>query len=244
MRIHFVITCEHGGNQIPDAYLHLFRQYKSLLESHRGYDPGALQLARAMAEHLGATLFTATTSRLLVDLNRSVGHPHLFSEVTRGLPSNTKQEILARYYHPYRSQVETTIAKAIKLGSCVIHVSSHSFTPVFKGQLRKTDIGLLYDPANKFEGMLCLYWQKNFKESAPDLRIRRNYPYSGKADGFTTYLRRRFSMDNYAGIELEINQQYFLNERSKWHALCSTILNTLSTGFLAQKAIEKTSDNS
>lgn len=228
MPIHYIISCEHGGNQIPDTYLPLFQKHESLLNSHRGFDLGALQLAKAIAEHLDASLFTATISRLLVDLNRSVGHPHLFSEVTRSLPLNTKQEILTRYYHPYRSQVEASISKAIQLGNRVIHISAHSFTPILKGQLRTADIGLLYDPTKNAERMLCVYWKKSFKESAAYLRIRRNYPYTGKSDGFTTYLRRRFSMDKYAGIELEINQQYFVNEKTKWPTLCSIILKTLS----------------
>jgi hypothetical protein len=36
--------------------------------------------------------------------------------------------------------------------------------------------------------------------------VRRNYPYRGTADGFTTYLRRQFSARKYLGIELEVNQ--------------------------------------
>lgn len=228
MPVQYIISCEHGGNQIPDTYLPLFRDHEALLNSHRGFDLGALQLAKAIAEHLDASLFTATTSRLLVDLNRSVSHPHLFSEVTRCLPLNAKQEILTRYYHPYRSQVEASILKAIQLGKRVIHISAHSFTPILKGKLRTADIGLLYDSTKYAERTLCFYWKKYLKENAANLRIRRNYPYSGKSDGFTTYLRRRFPMDKYAGIELEINQQYFVNEKAKWPTLCSIILKTLS----------------
>lgn len=227
MRTCFVISCEHGGNQIPDAYRPLFRGYESLLDSHRGLDFGALQLANALADCLGAALFTATVSRLLVDLNRSIRHPHLFSEVTRNLPSNTRQEILARYYYPYRNTVETAIAEAIRRGSHMIHVSAHSFTPTLNGKLRQADIGLLYDPSKPLERALCDDWQKVLKKTAPGLRIRRNYPYSGKADGFTTYLRRRFAINHYAGIELEVNQRYFFTEQARWPAVRDTILESL-----------------
>jgi hypothetical protein len=37
--------------------------------------------------------------------------------------------------------------------------------------------------------------------------VRYNYPYLGKMDGFTTYLRKQF-ISNYIGIELEVNQKY------------------------------------
>ena len=35
-----------------------------------------------------------------------------------------------------------------------------------------------------------------------------NYPYLGKADGFTTSLRQEFQ-ERYIGIELELNQKLF-----------------------------------
>jgi N-formylglutamate amidohydrolase len=79
----FLITCEHGGNRIPAPYRRLFRGRRALLDSHRGYDPGALAMARAMARAFRAPLVTSTISRLLIDLNRSIGHPHLFSVAPR-----------------------------------------------------------------------------------------------------------------------------------------------------------------
>ena len=38
--------------------------------------------------------------------------------------------------------------------------------------------------------------------------MRRNYPYAGKGDGLTSYLRRRFPPGAYVGIELEVNQRH------------------------------------
>ena len=93
--------------------------------------------------------------------------------------------------------------------------------------MRKADIGLLYDPSRPGERALCQRWQASLKTKAPGLTIRRNYPYTGKADGFTTYLRRRFPTDRYAGIELEINQKYVFNGGLKWLALRHSILEAL-----------------
>ena len=44
-----LITCEHGGNRVPHAYRNLFASASRLLQSHRGYDAGALALAREIA---------------------------------------------------------------------------------------------------------------------------------------------------------------------------------------------------
>jgi predicted N-formylglutamate amidohydrolase len=67
-----IITCEHGGNAIPYAYRHLFQtdQDRALLNSHRGFDPGALAMAKSATAHLAAPLVMSTISRLLVDLNQ------------------------------------------------------------------------------------------------------------------------------------------------------------------------------
>lgn len=223
----FVISCEHGGNRLPCQYQSFFCGFESLLRSHRGYDRGALRMARELALSFKAPLFVATVSRLLIDLNRSIGHPRLFSEATKGTPKNIRREILVRYYLPYRKQVEATIAKAIHGGDRVIHIASHSFTPVLDEQVRHADIGLLYDPSRPGERVLCRRWQACLKAKAPDLTIRRNYPYTGKADGFTTYLRRQFPAEAYWGIELEINQKHAASGGRYWQTLRHLITEAL-----------------
>ena len=224
---HFVVSCEHGGNRIPRQYQPLFCGLESLLHSHRGYDRGALRMARELALELNASLFVATTSRLLVDLNRSIGHPRLFSEATKYVSSIIRREILVHYYLAYRNRVEKTIAETVRGGGRVIHISSHSFTPVLDEQVRHGDISLLYDPGRSDERELCGRWQANLKTKAPNLTIRRNYPYAGKADGFTTYLRRQFPADEYIGIELEINQKHVVSSGQHWQALRHLVLEAL-----------------
>lgn len=40
----YLITCEHGGNEVPTAFARLFRGHRRLLATHRGYDAGAWSL--------------------------------------------------------------------------------------------------------------------------------------------------------------------------------------------------------
>lgn len=221
---HFLITCEHGGNRIPPRYRHLFAGFEPLLQTHRGYDAGALAMARELASALAAPLLVSTTSRLLIDLNRSIGHPRLYSEATRSAPATVRRELLENYYRPYRNKVEADIAAAIAHGGRVIHVSSHSFTPELDGTVRNADIGLLYDPARPGEPELCRRWQAQLKVLAPELKVRRNYPYAGRSDGLTAYLRRRFPAEAYIGIELEINQKHVSNGGHKWHVLRERVI--------------------
>jgi len=167
-------------------------------------------MARALASAFGAPLVFSTISRLVVDLNRSIGHPRLFSTAVRGAPSLLRAEIIDRHYLPYRGEVEAIVGKSVSRGQRVIHVSSHSFTPELDGEVRRADVGLLYDPGRRGEANLCARWKESLATLAPALRVRRNYPYAGKGDGLTSFLRKCYPDRAYVGIEVEVNQKIVL----------------------------------
>jgi len=223
-----LITCEHGGNTIPVQYRPLFRHHHDLLQTHRGYDPGALALARAFSEAFNAELVYSTTSRLLVELNRSRHHRQVLSEATRTLVPSERERLLERYYTPYRARVETRVAHAVAAGNRVIHISSHSFTPRLHGEVRRADIGLLFDPRRELERKFCRAWQVAIRESHNGFLVRRNYPYRGTGDGLTTYLRDLHTQDRYAGIEIEVNQKYPLGNTRAWRALRTSLVGSLA----------------
>jgi predicted N-formylglutamate amidohydrolase len=222
----FLISCEHGGNRIPAPYRHLFSGHGAVLRSHRGYDRGALRMARELADALGAPLHACIVSRLLIELNRSPRHPQLYSEFTRSSGAELRRELFECYYLPYRDAVENWINAMTANGLRVVHLSSHSFTPELDGVARDADIGLLYDPRRSGERALCRQWRSALGRHAPALKVRMNYPYAGTADGFTTYLRRRFAGAAYLGIELEINQRHAAPGQA-WHALRGAVIASL-----------------
>ena len=186
-------------------------------------------MARALARAFRAPLVTSTISRLVIDLNRSIGHPQLFSAETRGVPAAEREGIVARYYRPYRAQVERLVRQSVSRGRRVIHVSSHSFTPQLDGKVRRADVGLLYHPGRPGEADLCARWKAALAGIAPELRVRRNYPYAGRADGLTSYLRLRFPHGAYVGIELEVNQSIVFGARRPWAALRGMLTDSLRT---------------
>lgn len=217
--VELLLTCEHGGNRVPREYRGLFRGREGLLRTHRGYDAGALAVAERLADGLRAPLHAATVSRLVVDLNRSPGHPRLFSEATRGLDERERSRLLRLYYLPYRRAVEAAARARTARGCRVVHISLHSFTPVLRGEVRRADIGLLYDPGRAREVRFCASLSARLAELLPRLRIRRNYPYRGVSDGLVAFLRRRFDPSAYAGVELEINQRIVRSRGDAWTRL-------------------------
>lgn len=223
-----VVTCEHGGNRIPAEYAVHFRGWQPLLSTHRGFDAGALVMARELGAALRAPVVASTVSRLVVDLNRSLSNPRAWSSATRVLPPEARQRIARRHYTPYRDRVTALVADAIAAGRRVVHISSHSFTPVLDGDVRTADVGLLYDPARSGEKALAARWKAAFAAEAPALRVRRNYPYAGRNDGLTSSLRGLFPASRYVGIEIEINQAFALGAAGPWRQLRKSVVATLS----------------
>jgi predicted N-formylglutamate amidohydrolase len=228
-----MITCEHGGNRVPARYRDLFGGLAAVLETHRGLDLGALVLARELAAAFGAPLIASTVTRLLVDLNRSVGHPGLHAAPVRECAAGVREQILAAHYRPYRAEAEAEVRKAMARGRRLVHVSAHSFTPVLDGQVRTADVGLLYDPRRAGEVQLCAHWKASLAALAPGLRVRRNYPYEGRNDGFTSHLRRACSPSNYVGVEIEVNQAIVLGPPRRWAELRSTLVTSLRAALAA-----------
>jgi predicted N-formylglutamate amidohydrolase len=222
-----VVTCEHGGNRVPRRYARLFRGWEQRLVTHRGMDFGALLMARELSRAFRVPLVASTVTRLLVDLNRSVGHRDVHSRASRRTSPEERERIVRRHYLPYRVKVEDLVARAIRRGRRVIHISSHSFTPRLRGEVRSADVGLLYDPARPGERGLAARWRTAFQKAAPELRVRRNYPYLGKLDGLTSHLRRRHSPEAYVGIELELNQSIVVGTRSRWTRLRAIVVESL-----------------
>ncbi len=222
-----VVSCEHGGNTVPRRYAHLFAAAGRTLESHRGWDPGALDLARRLARRLAAPLHASRITRLLVELNRSPQNSHVFSEFSRPLGPEERARVLERYYFPYRWSVEDRIADLIRGGQRVVHVSVHSFTPRFRGVIRRADVGLLYDPSRPLELELCTAMQRAVRQEDPRLIVRRNYPYRGDTDGLTTFLRARFPPRRYLGIELEVSQKYMRGRSARSIAVRRAVVGAL-----------------
>ncbi len=69
-----VLVCEHASNHIPEAWGDLGLSAAQRL-AHIAWDPGALGLARQLAQRLDAVLVHAPVSRLVYDCNRAPDMP-------------------------------------------------------------------------------------------------------------------------------------------------------------------------
>lgn len=211
MHTTIILTCEHAGNDIPAKYNYLFKGSEEVLYTHKAIDFGALQLAKHLAAKLKLAVYYTSISRLLIEANRSPENEELFSEYTQPLSSEDKKHILDTYYFPHRQQVEEALGKEVAVGNKVVHVAVHSFTPAMDGDVRKADIGILFDPKRKSEKLFADILRSELLLQEPDLKVLYNSPYPGTSDGLPEHLRKVFPDKCYSGFELEVNQKFYLN---------------------------------
>lgn len=222
-----VISCEHAGNTVPRPCSRAFASRGRVLASHRGWDPGALDLAACLARQCAAPLYAFRVSRLVIDANRSPRHPALFSHLMKTVAAGDKNRVLQGLYGPYREQVRAAVQARAQRSRPVLHLSVHTFTPVLKGEKRTADIGLLYDPSRPAERCLAAAWRQALRDAEKPLRVRRNFPYRGTADSLTAWLRRLYPDTAYAGIELEVNQRFVRQGGLHWQAVKEVLAGSI-----------------
>lgn len=224
-----IVSCEHAYNAVPKGYAYLFKGKEEVLNSHRGYDIGIQPVAKALAEALECVYYEFPYSRLLIEPNRSLHHPDLFSAYSKDLDNIVKKYLISRYYLPYREYVEEAIIPQIKKKR-VVHLSMHSFTPVWQGKERQVDVGILFDDSDEAETRFSLALQSKLQQSLPRYRICLNEPYLGIDDGFTSYLRTKYTTDNYLGVEIEIkNSLIYPKVEISLNQLFNTISSVIKT---------------
>lgn len=200
-----VLVCEHASNAFPAPWGDL-----GLTEAQQGahvaWDPGALDLARALARRLDAALVHAPASRLIYDLNRGPERADAMaarSEVHE-VPGNralTPQDRLHRtqaLYLPFHTALQAEIVRRLALGRETVVITVHSFTPVYHDQPRAVEFGVIHDADDRLARAIVAAAQ-----GMTDLVCALNEPYSA-ADGVTHTLRLQATPYGLANAMLEI----------------------------------------
>jgi len=143
-----VVTCEHATNDLPDEYSWSENDTKYFKNEHWGVDIGALKMAKAIAAELKCVLVQAIYSRLLLDANRTILSDTLFRkggdgqvvELNKDMTYEEEQKRIQKYFIPYYEAVRDISLKVDPL----YVLSIHSFTPLYQGEIREMEIGVLH----------------------------------------------------------------------------------------------------
>jgi len=206
-----LVSCEHASNRLPAG----MRAPAAMLDLHIAWDPGALQIAERLADMFDAPLHAGQYSRLVVDLNRTVGNSVLVRRrsdghripFNRGLTADEIQRRIREYYLPYRNGVSEGVARIIEQHGRCVHLCIHTYTPRLGNNVRGNDIGLLHDPYRQPEAPLVHELRAALSERT-GLVVWLNRPYSGTADGILPRIRELHDGVSYIAVELEVNQKF------------------------------------
>ena len=179
-----VLVCDHASNVLPPEYGTLGLDAGELTR-HIGWDIGAGEVTRALAGELNAPAVLAGFSRLLIDPNRGADDPTLVVKLSDGaiVPGNRHADVaeiekrIARYHEPYHQAIAARIAKARAQEKIPVIVSIHSFTPVFRGQARPWQIGILWDKDARVAKPLIARLRAEI-----GLMVGDNQPYTGELE--------------------------------------------------------------
>lgn len=210
----FLIVCEHASNFIPDDYAGLGLDGAGS-NAHVAWDPGALGTARRVAEALGAPLVASRMSRLLHDCNRPAASPEAMparSEAwiipgNAGLTEAERQARARRIYVPFHEAVTKQLDRLCGQDDAPALITIHTFTPVYFGQVREVEIGILHDADSRLaDAMLAI---AGGARSSHD--VRRNEPYAA-VDGVTHTLKVHALPRGLANVMIEVRNDLVSTE--------------------------------
>lgn len=182
-----VLVCEHASNAFPDDFGALGLSH-AVQSAHIAWDIGALALARALSARLAATLVHAPVSRLIYDLNRPPHHDGAMparSEVfdipgNLGLDAAARKQRVSAVYVPFHDSLRQILLSRLVAGLVPVLISVHTFTPIYFGQPRALEFGVIHDGSDALA--------RGILNGMAGLHAALNEPYSA-ADGVTHLLR-------------------------------------------------------
>ncbi|WP_306113830.1 MULTISPECIES: N-formylglutamate amidohydrolase [unclassified Roseovarius] len=171
-----VLLCEHAGRAIPAALGELGVS-DAVLNSHRGWDIGAEDVARGVARALRAPLVLQRYSRLVIDCNRPTGcvqsvpeisdHEHI--PANKSISESERRARITEIFDPMNKQLDTLFAahepRAV--------FSIHSFTPRMDDHDRPWHAGFLTRRSPETGEALMA----TIAGMRPDLHLALNQPY-------------------------------------------------------------------
>ena len=226
-RARFLMVCDHASNAVPWA-LDSLGISSAQLERHIGWDIGAGDLTRRLADTLDATALLGGYSRLVIDLNRALDDPTSIPEISdgtivvgnHGLSTRMRTARANEIFHPYHEAVTAEVDRHMSAGAVPALVSIHSYTPVAKGKHRPWDVGVTWnrDPRLPIPFMAGL-------GTAADIQIGDNLPFSAR-NGYGYTCAIHATKRGLPELLIEIRQDLLDGDRrvEEWAGILTPVL--------------------
>lgn len=223
-----ILVCEHASAAFPPPWgdLGLTDEQR---KAHIAWDPGALGLARGLANRLDATLVHAPVSRLIYDCNRAPDMPGAMparSEI-HDIPGNLAIDAAERLsrtmavYLPFHQGLQALVMERLACDRAPIILTIHSFTPVYFGKPRAIEFGVIHDRDATLATLIL-----SEAQARTNLVCDLNAPYSA-ADGVTHMLAVQATPYGLANAMLEVRNDLIASPAAE-AAMADTLAPVLS----------------
>ena len=207
------LTADHAGRVIPRRLGRLGLPADELIR-HIGWDIGIASVTEHLSTALDATAVLQTYSRLVIDCNRDPTVASSIPEVSeitlvpgnRDLTAVERAARQAEIFAPYHARIGGLLDARQAAARRTIYIAMHSFTPVFKGESRAMQVGVLYNRDARLANIML-----DLLRAEGDLVVGDNAPYavSDITDyGVPVHAERR----GLPHVEIEIRQDLIANE--------------------------------
>lgn len=148
----FFLTADHAGRAIPWRLGDL-GVAAAELGRHIAWDIGIAAVTERLSQALDATAVLQSYSRLVIDCNRQPDWDSSIptvSELTaipgnQGISPAEREARRREIFLPYHQTIGELLDRRGRDGRRTVLVAMHSFTPVFKGESRNVEVGVLYN---------------------------------------------------------------------------------------------------
>lgn len=176
----FFLTADHAGRAVPRSLGDL-GVTTSEWERHIAWDIGIGAVTERLSAALDAAAVLQTYSRLVIDCNRRpdwdssipVVSEHTEIPGNRGVSDAEREARRREIFDPYHGRIAALLDRRRAAGRRTVLVAMHSFTPVFKGERRNVEIGVLYNRDIRLAAIML-----DLLRAEGDLVVGDNAPYA------------------------------------------------------------------
>ena len=230
-----LLVCDHASNRFPKSLGTMGLDYLDRL-SHITVDIGSRATTESLARQLNTTAILCQYSRLIVDCNRNISDNSAYLDKSDGVDipgnqnlNNKEKEIReSEIYWPYHNAINTQISRLKRQKVSPIIISIHSFTPVFNGNKREWEVGVLWDK----DPTTARIFINKLTEAG--FLVGDNKPYSGKdPEDFTLDYHAEIIGLPHVGIEI---RQDLINNDDGVMRISNTLQKVISSLVLTNKS--------
>src|SRR3954471_15471301 len=176
----FFLTADHAGRAVPRSLGDLGVPLGEW-ERHIAWDIGIAAVTERLSASLDAPAVLQNYSRLVIDCNRrpdwesSIPTISEHTEIpdNRGISQSEREARRREIFDPYHRRIAELLDRRAAAGRRTVLVAMHSFTPVFKGERRSVEVGVLYNRDTRLAAIML-----DLLRAEGDLAVGDNAPYA------------------------------------------------------------------